>query len=279
MLLPEMEKLQPDYNVYYFKDGIYKVIRFNRKKVGNINGYYYERRQDSISKLDASISRARRVVLDCCLSNDFRYFFTGTLSKTSGDRFDLRSYNKRLSQFIRDQRKKYRSEFPFLLIPEPHRDGAWHFHGLITVPDMALSEFPPEAPVKLLKGPYRNWSDYAKSFGFVSLSPVRDSMACAFYMSKYISKDMGSRIEEKGGHLYYCSQGLRKGILQDSFYGSHSDLDKVLTHHYEFCSTGFCKTDDWTFGIDTCDIFTSEEVEIPEFDEMEELIYEQTSFL
>lgn len=278
MILPD-DKIQPDYNVYYYKDNFYKVIRFNRKKVGNYNGLYRERKSDSHEKCDASISRARRFVLDVCLSNNFSFFFTGTLSPETGDRFDIRWYHKKLSQFIRDQRKKYNSKIEFILVPEQHKNGAWHFHGLINVPDMALSKFPPTAPRRLLEGLYFNWPDYAKSFGFVSLSPVRDFVACAFYMSKYITKDLGDRINDIGGHLYYCSQGLNRALLQDSFYGSNSDLDRVLTHHYEFCSTGFCNSNDWTFGINTDDILDYRDIEIEEYKEMEEIVYEQTCFL
>lgn len=289
MILP-YDKIQPDYNVYYFRDGIYKVIRFNRKQVGNVDGYYRERNKDNLHKCDSSFSRARRIVLDLCLSNNFSQFFTGTLSAEKVNRFDLHAVYKKFSQFLRDQRKKYNSSIPYVIIPEQHKNGAWHFHGLLSLPDTALSSFDRYVPSKLLDRAFYNWKDYQKTFGYCALSDIRDPVACAFYITKYVSKDMCNRADDLGGHLYFASQGLNRSTLTGSFYGSNSELDHFITHDYEFVSTGFTRLNDnldWTFGINAdlenycnyqCEDIT-EDLDFKVFEEMEALSYEQTNFL
>ena len=60
------------------------------------------------------------MVLQYALCNPWDYFFTGTIDRTKFNRFDLATYQSRLSQFIRDKRKKYHSQIQFLLVPEHH---------------------------------------------------------------------------------------------------------------------------------------------------------------
>ena len=167
------EQESPVYTIHQYREDFFKVVMFkgNRSaiRLGTEEHEHYD------NKLDAAFSRARSMVLQYGLSNNWDYFFTGTLDQTKFDRFDLDVYYSALSQWIRDKRKQYQSKIQFLLVPEHHKNGAWHIHGLISnLPDSYLLKFPDTAPEKLRLGNFLNWPDYQSKFGFCSLAPIRD---------------------------------------------------------------------------------------------------------
>lgn len=249
------EVVFPDYEIVRFSDQIYKIIRFNRSPCSVPCGPSPDKASASYDeKLDASLSRARRVVLELGLCNTWDYFFTCTLDASKLDRFDLVGFNKKLSQFMRDMRKKYGSHISFLLIPEKHKDGAWHMHGLVSgIPRDRLTAFIRGLhPDKLCNRGYLNWPDYASRFGFCSLSPIKDPYRVAYYITKYVTKDLCQRKNEVGSHLYYSSQRLNRAVRVSEVIGNCSELNSMLTHHYEFCSTGMTRPSDsldWTFPL------------------------------
>ncbi len=162
------------------------------KGVRDPDRVYIRDREDNHNeaKLDSNFSRARSMVLQYALCNPWEYFFTGTLDREKFNRYDLDTFQSKLSQFIRDKRKAYSAKFQVLLVPEHHKDGAWHIHGL---PDAVLRAFAPPAPRKLIEGGFLDWPDYMRKFGFCSLAPIRNPIATAYYISKYVSKDLARR--------------------------------------------------------------------------------------
>lgn len=160
-------------------------------------------------KLVNNIIRAKTNLFDYCLNNKFEYFVTLTIN-SNYDRFDLESIRRYISQIIRDLRVKYGGDFKYILIPEQHKNGAWHLHGLFDYNfgvDFYIND----------KG-YLSWDSYDK-FGFSSISKIRDYLACCKYITKYVKKDFEKR--EKCKHLYFCSHNLVK---------SNKILDVVTTN-------------------------------------------------
>lgn len=247
--------VRPDYSVKYFRPGFYRLVRFKRSPLG-FSGKPTENQAKGVRKHESSISRARSVVFQLAMCNHWDFFFTGTLNPEWHDRYNLDRFRSSFAQWIRDQRKRYRSDIRYLFVCEQHEDGAWHLHGLLSgIPGDRLSRFVPGVhPLKLVNGDYLNWGDYAKKFGFCSLGPVRDEMGCAFYLEKYISKDMDRSVSALSAHTYNCSRGLRRAVPFGRIYGVHSDLAHYLTSDYEFCSCGFVRDVDWDFWCDYCDV-------------------------
>lgn len=162
-------------------------------------------------RMDNNICRARGKVREYGLCNDWDYFATFTLNAEKQDRFDLSQWVKDFGNWIQNYKKKYRcTEFAYLIIPEQHKSGAWHAHGL-------LRGLAPESLVKNEHG-YLDLPYYAKRFGYISLDPVKDKRKCASYITKYVSKDARAtaRALRAGQHLYYQSRGLKgKEILEE----------------------------------------------------------------
>lgn len=243
MLTPNLPP-SAHYTIYNYRGNLYKIVKHKFSKKGSV--YHVRNRRPNSTKFSTSISRARSSCLDILLSNDWSYFLTCTLSPKKGDRFDLDSFHKKLAQFIRNQSKKYNQKFEYLLIPEPHQDGAYHFHGVLNCPLSALSRFDGNVPLKLKTGDFWNWTDYQNSFGFCSLSPIRDSYACALYVLKYITKNTQYRKEDFGQHLFYASQGLKRKRFIGFAYGEQPILDKYITYDTKYCATGIAEL---PFGV------------------------------
>ena len=172
-------------------------------------------------KLEESVVRARSTIFELAKCNEWQFFCTFTLNPTKYDRYNLETFRKDFTQLIRDLRKKYQTTIDYLLIPEMHKDGAWHMHGFISgLPtEWELREFTlkEKLPVyirqKLEDGSkVYEWKKYRVKFGFCDLEQIRNAEACCKYVTKYITKDMMTSVKEVGAHTYYCSQGLKRAV-------------------------------------------------------------------
>lgn len=242
-------RVSPAYRIHQYREDIYKIVAFKGNRDPD-KVYVRDREEDqrNEAKLDSNFSRARSMVLQYALCNPWEYFFTGTLDQTKFNRYDLDTFQAKLSQFIRDKRKAYHAKFQVLLVPEHHKDGAWHIHGLVhALPDDVLCAFAPPAPQKLIDGGFLNWPDYMHKFGFCSLAPVRDPVATAYYISKYVSKDLARREKDLGKHLYFHSRPLRKAEKASDVYLYDPGLDGLCTHEYDFCKVGMVQDAPWYF--------------------------------
>ena len=157
--------------------------------------------------------------------------------------------------------KKYQSQIQYLLVPEQHKDGAWHIHGLISgLPEDVISPFAPPAPQRLVDGGFLNWPDYMTTFGLCSLAPIRDAIATAYYITKYISKDLSRRQSDLGKHLYFHSRPLRKAFKASDVYLYNRPLDELCINDYDFCKTGMVYGEDWVWPYDWAGAEPAEEI-------------------
>lgn len=217
--------------------------------------------KDNDKKRDDSLSRSKRLITDLILSNPFEYFCTFTFDPLKIDRFDYSVCQKRLSKFFNHFKERYAPDFKYIIIPEFHKDGAIHFHGVCSgFPDGELVV--PDYIYKRVDGnyiPYRNyrhyldWPRYHKSFGFFNCSKIRNYNACAFYVTKYITKDLVD--VGKGRAVYMCSKGLERPKLVYDV----DDMPLIFNPEFEneYCVVGYERGDiaedlkcglDWTFG-------------------------------
>lgn len=174
-------------------------------------------------KLPENIRRAKSKVFELALCNDFAYFCTLTFSQEKvKDRYDLEGCMKSFAKWLNNYNyRKAAAAVQYLLIPEPHQDGAWHLHGLVSgIPEADLRQFqldehlPTHIRKELAKGhQVFQWTAYDKKFGYCTLSPIRSTDAVSKYITKYVTKELGSSVKELNAHLYYRSQGLKQKEL------------------------------------------------------------------
>lgn len=246
-----VDKIQPLYTIYYYTDFLYRVVKFKR---GSDGIRLVDRDPDELpmDKFAQSYCRARSMVLQYALCNQWDYFITITVSKKNFDRYDLVPIAKSLKQWFLDFNKKYGCKVDFLLVPELHEDGAWHFHGLIRgVARVHLCEFPndPYRPkLKELhdKG-YLNWPALQRKVGYCSLGAVKSAVGVGFYVAKYITK--GNARSGFYEHLYYVSRGLKTAQPVADCYTYDSTLESALESENDFCACGWVREADFSFPL------------------------------
>ena len=216
-----------------------------------------QKQKNNDIKLLNNLTRAKTKIFELALCNEWEYFITLTINRDKQNRYDLDAYHKRLSQFIRDYNKKYGLQIKFLLVPEKHKDGAWHEHGFIMgLPKEHLTEFtlsqklPNYLRKKLKDGEdIYNWLPYMKKFGFCDLEPIKSHQGASYYVLKYITKDLQRSVSKLGGHLYRASQGLKKAeVVAKGEYKGH------LVFDYE---NDYCKCNTLAFSQELLDYIIS----------------------
>lgn len=177
-------------------------------------------KQTHDQKLKASLSRSKSAVLELAYCNSWDMFVTITFDKTKVvDRHNVQETMCNMRTWLNNYKKRHAKSLKYLLIPELHKDGAVHVHGLISgVPDEKFKLFSSYSEEEIIKNDwsklanegYYNWLDLAKKFGRNSCGKIKSHEAVSYYVTKYISKDMVSAVTERNLNTYYASQGLSR---------------------------------------------------------------------
>lgn len=146
----------------------------------------------------------------------WEYFATFTLDRTKQDRYDFKKALTHITKFLQYRHVKY------FMVPERHKDGAWHFHALLSAeigPHLANFEG------KALKNryiksciaegkPIKHCKAYTESFGYNTIEPCRNKERCTHYMTKYVLKTFDDpNFERVSRRRYFCSTGLKSPVI------------------------------------------------------------------
>lgn len=148
-----------------------------------------------------SLSRTKRNIRELALCNDFEYFATFTVNSEKCDRYVLNDVQYKLKKVLH-KIKRNNKNFAFLIITEKHKDGAFHFHGLIKgISDLYIND-----------NGYLSSKIFDNELGFNSFSKIKDYTKCCNYITKYITKDC---IKNSHNQIYISSRGLKKATRED----------------------------------------------------------------
>ena len=169
-----------------------------------------------------SMRRARAQLRRLALANSFEYFVTLTLDKEKIDRFDGEAITRRLNQWCSNMVKRH--GLRYVIVPERHKDGAWHFHGFfagsgLQVVDSGTIKRPgikePRRPADeterqrwLEEGGRIVYNLPQWPYGFTTAMELYGQYSAAVaYVCKYIGKQEGER---PLGRWYYSGGSLAK---------------------------------------------------------------------
>lgn len=216
----------------------------------DLNKIKEDRDTKHIGKLQEHLVRARTKIFEIAMCNNWEYFCTFTISPEKYDRYNLSGFYKDFAQYIRNQNRCHNADIKYLLIPEMHKDGAWHLHGLMSgLPEIVLRKFtlgeklPRYIRDQLLLGrSIYEWCGYSHRFGFCDIEKIRNLEACCKYVVKYITKDIGRSVREFHAKLYYCSKGLNRPTVvyegEDNETIAFPDFANVWMDRKDFFSFG-----------------------------------------
>lgn len=157
---------------------------------------------------ERAIRRAKSSIRDYVKTNvDLNYFVTYTLDPKIMDRYDSIAIYSRVRDWLSNRVR--RNGFKYILVPERHKDGAWHFHGFVNVPlewNYGYSVCRCIPPIGVISSPGEvSVSSIGSSAPPISVnSSSRDK--CINYVVSYVKKNM----EKFNGRYYLHSKNLDK---------------------------------------------------------------------
>lgn len=152
-------------------------------------------------------ARAIQNIYDLARGTKWDWFITLTFDPEKVDRFDYDAVSDLVIKFTQSLRW-YKCQY--LIIPEQHKSGAWHFHGLVKggLPvKVAVSPKTGKCIFDNNRRPVYNVTNF--DVGFTTATKIGSSEKTVSYLTKYMTKDKMNKIP-KGKKRYWASRGLPK---------------------------------------------------------------------
>lgn len=174
-----------------------------------------DKKIDPVRSLKNSYKRTIDILYDILHSNEWEYFFTLTLDKNKVyDRYDFNScatYIHRFTDLL------YRSGCLYVIVPERHKDGAWHFHGLLNHCN--------NLKLVINDNGYFEFKSY--HYGFCSLDRVIDSARAGNYILKYMIKGYNYLDIPKNKKRFWSSRYLNRPDIEYD-YMTQNQIDELI---------------------------------------------------
>lgn len=157
---------------------------------------------DSVRSIYSSTNRTINTIYKLARSNDWEYFLTLTFNPELVDSFDYDEVTKKLSQWLNNLKKRYAPELKYILVPELHKSGRFHFHGLLAnIGNIKLDDSGHRDESNNI---IYNLGNY--KLGYSTVTKINDVRRVSSYISKYITKDLCTLT--KGKRRYWSSKNL-----------------------------------------------------------------------
>ncbi len=132
-----------------------------------------------------SFMRTKNMVYSLARSHVWEWFVTFTFDPLKVDSFDYSEVTKKLSKWLNNARLNC-PDMKYIVVPELHKSGRFHFHGLFSgIDDMRLES----------SGHYDNkgnevYNIGSYKLGFTTATRVNSLEKVVMYISKYITKEL-----------------------------------------------------------------------------------------
>ena len=172
-----------------------------------------------------SMRRTVNMIYDYSRSNDWKWFLTLTLNPEKVNRFDYQECSQKFAKWLNNMRRNC-PDMKYLVVPEQHKDGAWHFHGLFADCDGLgfVDSGHKDRKSRII------WNVGKYRLGFSTATQITDLKKTASYICKYITKELC--IATQGRKRYWVSRNLDKPVVIEDY----SEIPFI-------CRKYFCKRD------------------------------------
>lgn len=171
--------------------------------------------------LKRSCRRSKNVIYDLVRCNIWEWFITLTFNPEKVDSYDYEAVVKKLSFWLKNMRKIC-PDMKYVVVPEMHKSGRWHFHGLFSNVDnlqfVDSGKKDKKGRVVYNVGTYR--------LGWTTATRVTDTHKASSYISKYINKDLCN--VTKGKKRYWNSKNCEFPEVLDYMVESPEQLKSVV---------------------------------------------------
>lgn len=154
--------------------------------------------------LYSSLNRTRSALYMYARQCDWEYFITLTYAPDKiENRYDFSLCMKKVRIWINHCRLRKASDLLYLFVPEQHKDGAWHIHGLLcNTTGLTFIDSGKRYDGKIVY----NLDDW--KLGFSTATKVTDTYKVSNYITKYITKDLCA--VTPGKQRYFVSKSIPK---------------------------------------------------------------------
>ncbi len=189
--------------------------------------------EDAERSAKNSLNRTKQNIYKFSRQADWEYFITLTFDGSKVNRYDFDECMNKANKWFNNQKARKSPDLKYLFVPEQHKDGAWHIHGVIA--DVGEMSFADSGRVAIGEKAYRRSdvnSEFATiynlsgwRFGFSTATRVRDKYKVASYITKYITKDLCE--STFGKKRYYRSRNIPEP-LEKGFIVEPKDFDSFM---------------------------------------------------
>lgn len=233
-----------------------KVIKYHRPIVftnfsdrGTSAILMNEENTEEQDYLQKSINRTKTKISDYVLCNNFSHFATFTFdpsnSKVNGEenRKDFKKMSSLLKKWLNTEQvnhfRRHGRKFRYLIVPERHKNGAWHFHALLEGyqnetegfytrknPYITVSE------LKIKKKDKNRKFITRYTLGRSEIAPIKDKTKMSSYIKKYITKEL---IQDKNAKRYWASRNLKTPEIIPNFISESQKIpEQFLTAKHDY---------------------------------------------
>lgn len=195
------------------KSSSYALFKgFSRKKTSGKVLTKEEKERMRYKNLYNSKSKLIDLVYHNSMIQPWEYFVTLTFDPKEVDSLDYHSVSESLAMWT-DNMKHQNPDMAYILVPELHKSGRIHWHGVFrNVPNWTLT---PARSAKTNRLIYKNGVQIFNldnyKYGHTTVSKIKNQEAVSVYCSKYMTKDM---IDLDYKKRYWSSRNLERPIKQ-----------------------------------------------------------------
>lgn len=168
-------------------------------------------------------SRAIQSIYDYCRSTYWDWFITLTFSPKECDRSNYVEVSNLMVKFTQSLRYY---QCLYVVIPEQHKDGAWHFHGLIKGDLPVEPAFSPKGKPLFDNKGRRIYNITNFNVGYTTATAVGNSDRAVSYLTKYLTKSKMFAVP-KGRKRFWASRSLPKPEV-DTFLAPLEEISALL---------------------------------------------------
>jgi hypothetical protein len=165
--------------------------------------------------INSSLSRTKQTVYDYARANVWDYFLTFTFDAQKVNRYDYDEVSQKLSKWLRNLKQRKAPDMKYIIVPELHKDGAYHFHALAS--NCGALKFI-DSGRKAKGHTIYNLPDF--KLGFTTASKVKDTLKASNYITKYLTKELIHTTKDQ--RRYWNSKNLQQGEIETSLMDSEA---------------------------------------------------------
>lgn len=170
---------------------------------------------------EVSMKRTKSKVFNYAKCNDWEWFVTFTFHPDKVNRYDYDECTSKLSKWFNNLRRTSPG-MSYIVVPEQHKDGAWHFHGLFS--GLSESEIvwsgkyvikkivKKGCRTKFVRTDSKIYRIGRYRLGWMTATEIEDKQKVITYITKYITKDMMSGLV--GKKRYWTSKNLQLPTME-----------------------------------------------------------------